>query len=56
MGGAVISFVAGSEVLKDGHLEGYTLMDLTDPGDPELLVDVLRNDCRPLSQGNNSSS
>ena len=34
------SFVAGSEVLKDGLLVGYALMDLTDPGDPELLSDV----------------
>jgi hypothetical protein len=32
--------VAGSEVLKGGLLEGRALMDLTDPGDPELLFDV----------------
>jgi hypothetical protein len=34
------SFVAGSEVLKDGLLVGYALMDLTDPGDPELFPGV----------------
>jgi hypothetical protein len=35
-----ISFVAGSEVLKEGLLEGHASMDLMDPGDPELLFDV----------------
>jgi hypothetical protein len=34
------SFVAGSEVLKDGLLVGYALMDLKGPGDPELLSGV----------------
>jgi hypothetical protein len=34
------SFVAGCEVLKGGLLVGCALMDLTDPGDPELLSDV----------------
>ena len=34
------SFVAGCEMLKGGLLVGYALMDLADPGDPELLSDV----------------
>jgi hypothetical protein len=34
------SFVAGSEVLKDGLLVGYAPIDLTDPGDPKLSSDV----------------
>lgn len=34
------SFVAGSEVLKDGLLVGYALMNLTDPDNPVLLSDV----------------
>jgi hypothetical protein len=35
-----ISFVAGSEVLKSGLLDGNALMDLTDSGGPELVFDV----------------
>jgi hypothetical protein len=35
-----ISFVAGSEVLNDGLLEGYSPMDLTDPRDTKLVFDV----------------
>ena len=34
------SFVAGSEVLKDGLLVGYALMDLTEPDAPVLLSAV----------------
>ena len=34
------SFVAGSEVLKDGLLVGYALMNLTEPDAPELLSAV----------------
>jgi hypothetical protein len=35
-----ISFVAGSEVLKGGLLDGDALMNLADSGDPELVFDV----------------
>ena len=33
-------FVAGSEVLKDGLLMRYVLINLTDPGNAALLPDV----------------
>ena len=39
MGGAA-HFVAGSEVLKDGLLVRYVLINLTDPGNAALLPDV----------------
>jgi hypothetical protein len=33
-------FIAGSEVLKGGFLEGHALMNLTGPGGPGLLSGV----------------